>query len=375
MKSTALALAILLLSAAAPAQPCPCDCNGDRTVRVHELTTAVGISLARLAMESCPAADADGSASVGVNDLVAGVGAALGGCPTSEPTPTRTPGVTAEQIAAARALWRSQGLFHYQYRYDLGCFCRPPRDVLIEVFDDRMGQLRDPATGEPVTPDFLDLFFTIDGLFDHIEANLDVADVIEVQFDPILGYPTFVFIDYYRGAVDDELSIDVSDVEPLQMAGVCRTANDCDVSFEICIPPGGFAGCGACMNHEPECERDADCGGDICEPIGYDATTCACDPSVPVCKPACNSDADCDPGEACGEDRHCAPRICRQHECSGRLCGDDCPDLFTCDARIPSPGHCRRTACASDSDCGERIGFCVNGECHGSPGRCDVVPP
>jgi hypothetical protein len=376
MKPMLAALFVLLLAPLSLAQPCPCDCNGDSVVRVNELTTGVNIGLERLDMDSCPAADADGSDSVEVSELVAGVGAALGGCPAAQPTPTPVANLTAAELVAARARWREQGLFHYQYRYGLGCFCHGPHDVVLEVFDDRIAGFRDPGSGEPLPPpSFLDLYFTIDGLFAYLEASLDGADIVQVDFHPTLGYPAEVFIDHYREAVDDELWIDIRDVEPLQMAGVCRTANDCDVSFEICIEPGGFAGCGACLDHQPECESDGDCGDRICEPVGYSAATCACDPSILVCVDGCASDSDCPAGQNCGEDRHCAAIPCRISECGGAPCNDPCPDLFTCSAVIPLSGECRRTSCSSDTDCSDRTGFCVNGECHPGPGSCDIVPP
>lgn len=369
---------LLLVASASLAQTCPCDCDGDRAVHVSELTTAIAIGLARLDIERCPPADVNASASVEVNELVSGVGAALAGCPAApQPTPTPTTNFTAAQLAGARALWRAQGLFHYRYRYTLGCFCPGPRDVVIEVFDDRLAGFRDPESGEPVPlPDFPDLYFTIDGLFDYLQQSLGNADVIEVEFHPTLGYPAAVFIDRYRQALDDELWIGIKDVEPLQTGGRCRTEHDCDVSAESCIPPGGFAGCGICLDHQPECTADGDCSaGGVCEPVGYSADTCACDPTVLVCKPGCTGDADCPAGHTCGADRHCAPIPCRVRECGGMRCEDSCPDLFTCSARVPLAGECRRTTCTNDSDCGQRAGFCVDGECHPGPGRCDVVPP
>src|SRR5690606_4113274 len=74
MTSIAAAALALLSAQSSIAQPCPCDCNGDRTVRVDELTTAVNITLERLAMASCPPADTDGDANVEINELIAGVG-------------------------------------------------------------------------------------------------------------------------------------------------------------------------------------------------------------------------------------------------------------------------------------------------------------
>jgi hypothetical protein len=68
-------------------QQCCGDCNGDLTVAVNEIVTAVGYAL-----DGCPSdgpccGDCDGSGAVTVNELVTSVGNALDGCPGA-PTPT-----------------------------------------------------------------------------------------------------------------------------------------------------------------------------------------------------------------------------------------------------------------------------------------------
>jgi CSLREA domain-containing protein len=59
---------------------CAGDCDGDGTVRVNELVTGVGIALGRGALAACAAMDGDGDETVRVNELVAAVGHALRGC-------------------------------------------------------------------------------------------------------------------------------------------------------------------------------------------------------------------------------------------------------------------------------------------------------
>ncbi len=65
----------------AGAPPCPGDCNGDGTVTVDELITGVGIALGNLPLTACPAFDQDNDGEVSVNELVDAVNAALNGCP------------------------------------------------------------------------------------------------------------------------------------------------------------------------------------------------------------------------------------------------------------------------------------------------------
>ncbi len=75
-------LPLVFLLAAAPALACPADCDGDRTVAVDELVTAVQVALDAGGAERCAAADVNGDQRVTIEELIAAVGAALSGCPS-----------------------------------------------------------------------------------------------------------------------------------------------------------------------------------------------------------------------------------------------------------------------------------------------------
>jgi hypothetical protein len=59
---------------------CTGDCNLDGEVTVDELVIAVEITLSRLALDACPALDADQNTTVTIDEPVAAVTHALGGC-------------------------------------------------------------------------------------------------------------------------------------------------------------------------------------------------------------------------------------------------------------------------------------------------------
>ncbi len=87
----ALALVALLVSVAPARAACAGDCGLDGVVAVNELITGVGIALGSLPLGACANLDVDGDQNVTVNELVAAVQHALFGCPTeSTPTPTIT---------------------------------------------------------------------------------------------------------------------------------------------------------------------------------------------------------------------------------------------------------------------------------------------
>ena len=86
------------------AQSCPADCDGDHTVVVTELVTAVSIALGSAPLSSCPAADTDGDQNVRIPELVAAVNAALNGCPTPAAVPSPTPTAVASPTATPTAV-------------------------------------------------------------------------------------------------------------------------------------------------------------------------------------------------------------------------------------------------------------------------------
>ena len=65
----------------ARAGTCVGDCNGDGSVLVNELVEGVGVALGDSPVSVCRVFDASGDGQVGIDELVAGVANALGGCP------------------------------------------------------------------------------------------------------------------------------------------------------------------------------------------------------------------------------------------------------------------------------------------------------
>src|SRR5262249_3405728 len=71
--------------------PCTGDCHDDRMVTVDDLMIMVNVALGDAPVYWCAKGDADGSGSITVDEVVAGVGRALDGCPAARPTPTPSP--------------------------------------------------------------------------------------------------------------------------------------------------------------------------------------------------------------------------------------------------------------------------------------------
>ncbi len=81
----AAALCVALVGPAVSAGACEGDCNGDREVGVEELIAGVGIALGSAPVERCAAVDGNGDVAVAVNELITAVDRALRGCPDPYP--------------------------------------------------------------------------------------------------------------------------------------------------------------------------------------------------------------------------------------------------------------------------------------------------
>ncbi len=92
----ALALVATVGTTMASAQ-CVGDCNGDGSVGIGELITAVGIALGRQELSACEAIDSNGNGGSDIGELISAVRNSLQGCdaPPDTPTPTPVPTVRA----------------------------------------------------------------------------------------------------------------------------------------------------------------------------------------------------------------------------------------------------------------------------------------
>jgi hypothetical protein len=115
----------------------------------------------------------------------------------------------ADDLARNRALWQAEGSADYEFGFQRLCYCpeEAVRPVQIRVTADAVVSVID-ALGQPV--DSLDVarYFTItiDSLFGVVEHAIAVdAHRLTVRYDPELGYPESIAIDYDAATVDEEM--------------------------------------------------------------------------------------------------------------------------------------------------------------------------
>ncbi len=119
--------------------------------------------------------------------------------------------------------WEQANVSHYRYTLFMSCFCAFMSDMplTIEVQDDQVvsitradGSIVNPtdAFREVYTP-----YSTIDLIFSKLQSDINGgADEVTVTYDATYGHPTNIAIDYIKEAIDDELSLEISNFEVLE---------------------------------------------------------------------------------------------------------------------------------------------------------------
>lgn len=111
------------------------------------------------------------------------------------------------------AVWNASGIEDYRFRYARLCFCIGDSPVIIEVGADTIVSVTEADTGDPVDPQYMDIYLTIDGVFEVIRDAIERdAFSLSVAYHETLGYPTQVAIDYIENAVDDEITYVASEL-------------------------------------------------------------------------------------------------------------------------------------------------------------------
>ena len=97
----------------------------------------------------------------------------------------------------------------------------------IEVKDGQVVSMKFQS-GKEIDPSLMEYFqgfATVDKLFDQIENSFqiqgnvdtagDKADEVKVTYDETYGFPSQINVDFIKEAVDDELSLQITDFEKL----------------------------------------------------------------------------------------------------------------------------------------------------------------
>ena len=127
-------------------------------------------------------------------------------------------------LSDARHRWEALGWDDYNVLMLRGCFCAGAGTYDVWVRDeDVIAVWSTEEWPNHFPPTWWEYVPSIDGLFDLIDRANDEADLVEVEYSE-KGWPTRVEIDWYRNAVDDEITYRVDQVTEVASASVVELA-------------------------------------------------------------------------------------------------------------------------------------------------------
>ena len=123
-----------------------------------------------------------------------------------------------DRLIEARSRWNAQDLGDYTFRLQRGwCECLPEwlHPLRIDVRNGTVVEVEDLETGATAAAD--QRARTVAELFERVEDLIQSgAYRLTVEYDPQLGYPTFISWDEDAQVADDEGSYTAGDLVPLQ---------------------------------------------------------------------------------------------------------------------------------------------------------------
>ena len=126
------------------------------------------------------------------------------------------------ELSRNQSKWQDANIAHYRFELNVGCFCafRSQMPVTVEVQNGKIDSIVTPD-GNVMAPDdpnyeYIARYATVDRLFSELESD-PIRDAAEltVTYDSSYGIPSEIFIDFIKDAVDDELYLSASALEPL----------------------------------------------------------------------------------------------------------------------------------------------------------------
>ena len=114
-----------------------------------------------------------------------------------------------------RRTWQESSVTDYSYRLERSCFCINFGPADVSVVDGEIVSVFRLFDSTSVALSEFDIYETFDDLFARVDAALrDEAHSVSVIYDETYGFPSRIEIDYIKNAVDDEITLSVSQFVP-----------------------------------------------------------------------------------------------------------------------------------------------------------------
>ncbi len=123
-----------------------------------------------------------------------------------------------EELDLNLRMWQLQNVSDYSIVSSRFCFCIRESTLpgRVEVRNDQVISKTFVENGRTIPSQYADSFFTVRDAFSLVRrAILDGADSIDVTYDAFYGFPSHISIDYIARAIDDEITVQLSEFRPL----------------------------------------------------------------------------------------------------------------------------------------------------------------
>lgn len=130
-----------------------------------------------------------------------------------------TAGADEDELERQRARWDGAGHADYVYAYRKACECyrdTPPETVVRVSGGDITRVHHEHADSDrevPARDGSLDLYWSVDDLFDLVRRAYDADAEVRVSFDDELGMPRELYVDYDAELTGDEIDLRVTRFE------------------------------------------------------------------------------------------------------------------------------------------------------------------
>lgn len=133
--------------------------------------------------------------------------------------PTNIEAVSDSTLQASQAQWLASRPETYRYRFRWECYCGQEYIRLVDIAVTRgtIVSVTDVETGQPLNEQEAARYRTIDGLFDFVHSAIAYpAASVNGAFDPGLGYPSAMHVDYVAGMADEEMGFRIYSLTQLR---------------------------------------------------------------------------------------------------------------------------------------------------------------
>ena len=114
-----------------------------------------------------------------------------------------------DELSSNLAKWDKENIVNYEFTLTISCFCPQERvgPHLIKVVNDEIVSVNNL----PYDPDIAGELMTIDQLFSYLRTVIDENPYKKtVEYNSVYGYPQFIYFDFNKNMVDEEIGFQVT---------------------------------------------------------------------------------------------------------------------------------------------------------------------